>query len=180
MLYKETVVPERIHLQEMSIMTKELAQRISKTTAKAALAATIGFSGANLATTTEAFADPSCYGDYCSGQDPEATHCVDGSAIVATDNNEYSSVQLKWSPTCKTNWAKLVVYPTGKFHTFNHGLLTAQQDTGYTQSLTVPMAHDNSEAIIYWTPMIYSPDHCVKAMFNNQLKSYDLAETACV
>ncbi len=58
-----------------------------------------------------------CYGDYCSGKDPMSTRCSDGAYTVAytqvyfkralTNATPYAGLlELRWSPTCKTNWAR--------------------------------------------------------------------------
>jgi len=116
-----------------------------------------------------------CWGDYCSGRDPMQTGCGNDAYTVAAHNEQYASLQIRWSPTCKTNWARLVVYPTGR-HTFIYGSLFAHQDTGYEQSTTTPFSNGGT----YWTPMIYSPTHCVKAIFYPQFHTYEKVETICV
>lgn len=55
-----------------------------------------------------------CYGDYCSGKDPAATGCDSGAVTTKVYNTSIASLQVRWSPTCKTNWTRLIVYPTGK------------------------------------------------------------------
>jgi Protein of unknown function (DUF2690) len=73
-------------------------------------------------------------------------------------------LELRWSETCKTNWARWQQYPTGACLNCSPNSLVAVQDTGYTQSLdwfdqgTSPQAGQT-----YWTPMIYSPTHTVYA-----------------
>jgi hypothetical protein len=126
-----------------------------------------------------ASASVSCYGDYCSGQDPSATHCGDDAYTVTAYNDSYASLQLRWSPTCKTNWARLVVYPTGTSHAFTYGSLFAHQDTGYEQSTNTPIVTGTTTSTTFWTPMIYSPTHCVKAVFYAQYHVYEKTETGC-
>src|SRR4051812_45566343 len=51
----------------------------------------------------------SCYGDYCSGQDPQATGCANDAYTFASVRipGTYSYVDLRWSPSCKTEWARV-------------------------------------------------------------------------
>jgi Protein of unknown function (DUF2690) len=108
----------------------------------------------------------SCYGDYCSGQDPVTTGCDKDAVTIASVevDNGGGQVDLRWSPTCQTNWARWQQYPTGWCVSCTPLALVAVQDTGYTQKLdwfdngTVPAAGDT-----YWTHMIYSPVHKVYA-----------------
>lgn len=116
-----------------------------------------------------------CYGDYCSGRDAEKTHCADDAITVMHRTDEYASLQVRWSPTCKTNWARLIVYSQGNFGTYPYGLLEAAQDTGYTQNYTVPFTA--GDPAIYWTPMIYSPEHRVRATFYGRGWKWDYIST---
>lgn len=123
---------------------------------------------------TSAPVDVTCWGDYCSGQDPAGTGCANDAYTVASFNDDYMSLQVRWSPTCQTNWARLVVYATNCC--FTYGSLYARQSTGYEQSTTTPLSTGGT----YWTPMIYSPSHCVKAIFYPQFKTWNKVETTCV
>src|SRR4051794_33445734 len=55
----------------------------------------------------------SCWGDWCSGQDPMATGCANGAYAVAHLQLPWVSqrLELRWSPTCQTNWARIVGDP---------------------------------------------------------------------
>jgi Protein of unknown function (DUF2690) len=107
-----------------------------------------------------------CYGDYCSGQDPVATGCYRDAITLAAVQVDTGAgmLELRWSPTCQTNWARWDQYPTGWCMNCTPDALLAVQDTGYTQELdwfdngTVPADGSTS-----WTPMIYSPVHKVYA-----------------
>ncbi len=109
----------------------------------------------------------SCYGDYCSGQSPVATGCYRDAVTIASVevDNGAGQVDLRWSPTCQTNWARWQQYPTGWCVNCTPDALVAVQDTGYTQKLdwfdngTSP----NPNGGTYWTNMIYSPVHRVYA-----------------
>lgn len=102
----------------------------------------------------------SCWGDWCSGTNPEATGCSAGAYTVASQGvyGTSSTLELRWSPTCKTNWARISAaygthYPS-KLH-------TVQCATGYRQSGVV-----QSNASYSWTRQIYSPVKKVRAEFD--------------
>lgn len=107
-----------------------------------------------------------CYGDYCSGQDPEATGCAKDAVTLEALQTDTGGgrLELRWSATCKTNWARWQQYPVGWCLNCTPLSLVAVQDTGYTQKVdwfeagTSPNAGDT-----YWTPMIYSPERAVYA-----------------
>lgn len=110
----------------------------------------------------------SCYGDYCSGQGPAATGCgADAITIAALQDDRGSGrLELRWSPTCKTNWARWQQYPTGWCLNCSPLDLLAVQDTGYTQSLVFSESDGGTPTQggePDWTPMIYSPQHAVYA-----------------
>ena len=129
---------------------------------------------ANAATSAHAMPAVSCYGDYCSGQDPSATGCAADAYTVTSYNDSVGSLQLRWSPTCKTNWTRLVVYPTGHA-IFMGGSLWAIQDTGYSQEYNVPTNSGGT----FWTAMIYSPSHCVKSAYYGNYNIMNGAVTGC-
>ncbi|GLL05094.1 DUF2690 domain-containing protein [Dactylosporangium matsuzakiense] len=66
-------------------------------------AVTLGLSGA-VAAGSPALA-VTCYGDYCSGQDPESSGCSADATTTASARiwGTESYIELRWSPTCKTN-----------------------------------------------------------------------------
>ncbi len=45
-----------------------------------------------------------CSGNGCNGKDPVATGCASGAYTVQTAVFSNSNVELRYSPTCKTNW----------------------------------------------------------------------------
>lgn len=107
-----------------------------------------------------------CYGDYCSGQDPVATGCYRDAVTVeaAQVDTGAGRLELRWSPTCQTVWARWQQYPTGWCLNCTPNDLLAVQDTGYTQEKdwfdTGTTPADGSTS---WTHMIYSPEHSVYA-----------------
>lgn len=105
-----------------------------------------------------------CWGDYCSGQDPEATGCAADAETVAVlvDDKGGGRLDLRWSPTCKTNWARWQQYPVGWCMNCTPLGIYAVQDGGYMQSVdftdNLPQGGDTR-----WSPMIYSPERKVAA-----------------
>jgi Protein of unknown function (DUF2690) len=103
----------------------------------------------------------SCSGDSCSGRDPQASGCSSDAYTAYSTNLGSAQLQLRWSPSCQTNWARLIVYPQG-WGCFIYGQLSAVQDTGYMQWSEAPWTCGSGGAT-YWSPMSYSPAHRVKA-----------------
>ena len=99
-----------------------------------------------------------CYGDYCSGKDPEQTGCSADAYTTASARipGTGAYVELRWSPTCKTNWTRANWYPDPS----NTTISAVQCPTGYTQRGTSGYANG-----YYWTKMIYSPKMGVSARF---------------
>ncbi len=120
-------------------------------------------------TTTAVVASPesasaaTCYGDWCSGQDPMSSGCYADAYTTKSYNLGTAVLQVRWSPACKTNWARLAATGDGCVY---GGTLYAIQDTGYTQSASIPYNTCYSSDV-FWTPMIYSPVHQVKAKYSN-------------
>lgn len=100
-----------------------------------------------------------CYGDYCSGRDPESTGCSADAYTTALARiaGTYSYVELRWSPSCKTNWARVSWYP-GAYYPNN---VYVVQSTGYTQR---GVSGGNGSYV--WSRMIYSPRLGVSARYD--------------
>ena len=115
----------------------------------------LAMSGA-IAVAAPAQAAPTCYGHYCSGTDPEATRCSEGAYTVAhrTWDGWGARLELRWSPACKTNWARVNTNPAASGAT----LQAVQCSTGYTQSGVVA-----NNGTYWWTRQIYSPTLTVRA-----------------
>lgn len=99
-----------------------------------------------------------CWGDWCSGQDPQSTGCSADARTLAADESYATGayVELRYSPTCKTEWARVPRnnWPGGDS-------LGVVQDTGYRQG-------DSSENESYvWSKMIYSPVKRCYAWWND-------------
>ncbi|MFG1656943.1 DUF2690 domain-containing protein [Micromonospora chersina] len=111
-----------------------------------------------------------CWGDWCSGQDPQAAGCSADAYTTASARipGTYAYVELRWSPSCKTNWARV---PAAWGTSYPWQLRAYQCKTGYNQSGVVASSADYS-----WTRMIYSPTLGVRAEWNGQPGSVG---TAC-
>lgn len=87
-----------------------------------------------------------CFGDNCSGKDPQSTGCSADAQTIFTQSvygtGGASWVEIRWSPTCKTNWARSNTVSTN---------IKAVQDTGYTAG------YSNNNGTNSWSGMIYSP-----------------------
>jgi hypothetical protein len=87
-----------------------------------------------------------CYGDYCSGKDPQTTGCAADartiflSYVYGTGGGTW--VEVRWSDTCRTNWARTNGVRTN---------IEAVQDTGYRQGYSA------NNGAYSWSRMIYSP-----------------------
>lgn len=102
-----------------------------------------------------------CWGDYCSGKDPMATGCYADAYTAAYKDFQNGRLEVRYSPTCKTNWARVTIYPIGwALGVPTPVRLTARQDSGYTQSVSWGERVGQGT---YWTPMIYSPVRLVRA-----------------
>lgn len=102
-----------------------------------------------------------CWGDYCSGEDPMSTGCGDDAVTLSAVDLVGARLELRWSATCKTNWARWQQYPRGWSMSDIPLTVYAEQDTGYTQVLDFGL--EGAEEGTYWSPMIYSPVHMVRA-----------------
>ena len=147
----------------------------------AALVAAFALAGASLTTAPNfaVAASTGCYGDWCSGQDSAVTGCAnDGRTVASNDLYEQrgsfngdiywtyvGKVELRWSPKCKTNWARFTGVDSSGINT-----LKVVQDTGYTKSKsTVPLWGGWTKPGVYWSPMIYSPVHHCQATVDGGL-----------
>ncbi len=125
------------------------------------LAGPVALAAAALSPALPAGAAVGCYGDYCSGRDPQSTGCAADATTVAWADVTGARLELRWSPTCKTNWARYQQYPRGWFMGNVPLEMRAVQDTGYTQRLSYGV--NGTPTGTTWTPMIYSPVRRVRA-----------------
>lgn len=112
-----------------------------------------------------------CYGDYCSGVDPSVSGCSSGAFTTASWGNSSFIMEVRWSPTCQTNWTRITMYDTGIIGCAPAGSLSAVQDTGYTQSTSINPPC-STPTFTRWTPMIYSPVHHVRGRFITPSATY--------
>lgn len=133
---------------------------VQRVAATAAIASLFMVAGAGAGTAQAA----SCFGDYCSGQDPAATGCAADAETIAVEEDVVGArLDMRWSRTCKTAWARWQQYPRG----WNLGTVLLElrtvQDTGYVQSKTWPEMRGPGDNTTSWSSMVYSPNHGVKA-----------------
>lgn len=63
----------------------------------------------------------SCSGYGCDNKDPNATGCADGSQYTVVSGNvalggvTFATINLRYSPTCGTNWAQITNNRTGEY-----------------------------------------------------------------
>ncbi|MFI6762831.1 DUF2690 domain-containing protein [Micromonospora sp. NPDC050417] len=138
---------------------------------RSALALGLLFAVAGVDAVTNSAQAATCWGDYCSGQDPQAAGCGTDAYTVASARipGTFSSyVELRWSPSCKTNWARV---PASWGQSYPWQLRAYQCATGYHQTGVSDSSSDYS-----WTRMIYSPTLGVSARWTGQPGS---TATAC-
>jgi hypothetical protein len=88
----------------------------------ATAAATVIFSALTLSPAHAATASVTCSGTGCDGKSPETTGCATGAgsyetaALSGTDPTTgipiSGLIELRYSPTCRTAWARIQVYDT--------------------------------------------------------------------
>ena len=133
--------------------------------------------GLGLVAPSIAHADTSCYGDYCSGKDANATGCAKDAVTIASaaiynsavgitvgpfnagnGSNEAGIVELRWSKKCGTKWAKINTSKTT-------GIISVvvTQDTGYEQRRNITGHWQSTAATVAYTNMVYSPERRCRA-----------------
>jgi Protein of unknown function (DUF2690) len=93
-----------------------------------------------------------CSGMGCDGQDPVQTGCVNGAYTVASDYIYYfgtviGRVDLRYSPTCETNWTRVISYIGPQYL----DAVVTEEDIGYHLNENL----DNVTNV--YTDMIYAP-----------------------
>lgn len=90
----------------------------------------------------------SCSGRGCNGMDPSVTGCSAGSTIADTDRMFTSgTAELRWSPTCKTNWVRVSNYAGG-----DSALRITVWTGGERVGFVAPGTPGN-----HWGNMVYAP-----------------------
>lgn len=113
-----------------------------------------------------------CYGDYCSGKDPNATGCGADAKTVASTTVDFrtwwgayvdvGTLEVRWSAKCKTNWARLSMFRGAE----EYKGIELRQDSGYSVHYYSGGKVPGTSAGVYWTPMIYSPTRRVFAQID--------------
>jgi hypothetical protein len=144
---------------------------------------------ANLTPTGSALAEePTCYGDYCSGQYASDTNCDEdartlhevkvtgligrvvpntGGLGVEEIEVELGSLELRASDRCGTRWARLsTVRESGIMS------VSVLKDDGYTQKRNISGHVGKTPPGNFYTKMIYSPQDRTRALVDG----YDLID----
>ena len=100
----------------------------------------------------------SCSNQGCNGKDPQATGCSQTyqarnirTAAIMSNGKQIGWVELRWSPYCGNNWAR-VVSTAGSASL----AATATRSDGAKMS-------GSGKGTVLWTPMIFGRDLCVSA-----------------
>lgn len=114
----------------------------------------------------------SCSGAGCTYQDPQTSGCSADAVTVASYKLPavQQRLELRWSPRCKTNWARMYLdpYPTW--------LRAVQPDRGDGIPRVTQLSGRNDT--YSWSAMIYSPTLCVYA--DVQTAFWGRYRTACI
>ncbi len=120
--------------------------------------------GALVASAPAAFA-ATCSGTGCDGKDPYSSGCAGSgasyyvaetapliNASTGVASNSYGYIQLWWSNTCHTNWARMVVNVSGATLGLEDVVLKSPNSAGLYH---YPIQFNGSEGT-YLTPQIYA------------------------
>jgi hypothetical protein len=147
------------------------------------------FAGANVLVPAVAHAEePTCYGDYCTGEYADTTHCDEDAQTLAkaiitrpgvgisyeiknvtvdygnTEPNEVATLELRSSDRCGTVWGRLNAKSGNKVDYWGIMNVGAQQDGGFTQDRNIDGNFNGSPAAVSFSPMIYGRDREYRAM----------------
>jgi hypothetical protein len=93
--------------------------------------------------TPSASAADSCYGSSCVGLDPSNTTCAnDAKSIASKDIRGYGLLEMRWSRSCNTGWARYVNYQRSEGWS-NIGVFYGVQ-SAYVSAWTDQGTQDNS------------------------------------
>jgi hypothetical protein len=99
----------------------------------------------------------SCSGTGCDNKDPAATGCSSGSTTVDSQTTSKGTFELRWSPTCQTNWVRVANYAGGGPHLF---LDVCDVDRGVCALFNAP-----TTAGTHFGNMVYSPgSNCAEGL----------------
>ncbi|WP_017537596.1 DUF2690 domain-containing protein [Nocardiopsis halophila] len=99
------------------------------------------------------------------GADPQATGCSSGATTVRQNSRDGMTFQLRWSPSCQTNWVRILGYP---------GNIPAPQRDGLWMDVAdldreVFETFDGGTSLsgTRWGNMVYSPGtNCARGAVN--------------
>ena len=125
-------------------------------------------------------AAPNCSYVFCEGKDPEATRCAQGSRTVApavsiknSSGTVVATVELRWSPTCRTNWTRVTAKNASR-RTLTAKVVTS---TGGSQKSATRVASQ------LWSPMVYAPNVCARGSgwvtWSNEATAGGRTQQAC-
>ena len=140
------------------MFSRRIASRIGVGLGAIALASAPLAASAATAAHVPAKAPASCSNQGCNGKDPQATGCSQTyqarsirTANIMSNGKKVGWVELRWSPYCGNNWARVV----SSVGTANLAA-TATRSDGAKMSAT-------GKGTVLWTPMIFGRDLCVSA-----------------
>ncbi|MFJ9553421.1 DUF2690 domain-containing protein [Nocardiopsis sp. NPDC101807] len=99
------------------------------------------------------------------GADPQATGCSAGATTAAQATRNGMTFQLRWSPSCQTNWVRILNYPGNVPPSQREGLWMDVHDRDRDE--LVPFTGSTSISGTRWGNMVYSPaNNCTWGMIN--------------
>ena len=140
------------------MFSRRIASRVGVGLGALALASVPVAAAAATGTHAPARAAAACSNRGCNGKDPQSTGCSATfqardirSAPIMSHGKQVGLVELRWSPFCGNNWARV----TSMVGTANL-TATATRHDGAKMSA-------NGRGAVLWTPMIFGRDLCVSA-----------------
>jgi hypothetical protein len=101
-------------------------------------------------------------GSSWDGKSPSGTVCEQDATTVASRNNSYGKIELRWSSACKTNWTRVV--PNSSSYSTSGKIRRTSDQRSYTTSGTGTR----------FTEMVYAPN--VQACASGSIKGVTLSE----
>ncbi len=170
--YQEGVDDYALEIAERDSLS--LGERLRGRFGRVAAALGVIIAGTGILAPAEANADePTCYGDYCSGQYADATNCDEdavtireeaivlnntsievGPITIGGESEEVGLLELRYSERCGTVWSRLNTKVDTPIQ-----FLGVEQDTGYRQRRNVAGASYPAPALQAFSPMIYGRDN---------------------
>ncbi|WP_370251720.1 DUF2690 domain-containing protein [Streptomyces sp. V4I8] len=84
-----------------------------------------------------------CYSAACRGLDPDQAGCSTDAYTVTQINTSRGNIQLRYSPSCRSNWARMTSPTPGTF------LWIKECSSGYREEFSVPSGYT-----VAWTDMV--------------------------